>query len=62
MGGMSDMDDPYGAPPENPSAKADLEAETKDKKATEKRKTVAMKEKPKAKRKPAVAKRKKVRK
>jgi hypothetical protein len=56
MGSMSDYDDPYGAPPEDPSAKADKAAEAKDKKATEKRKTVAMKQK--GKRKPA-AKRKK---
>ena len=47
MAGMSDMNDPYGAPPEDPTAKADNEAEAKDKKATEKRKTVAMKNKPK---------------
>ncbi len=51
MAGMAGMDDPYGAPPEDPSAKADKEAEAKDKKAAEKRKTVAMKDKPK--RKPA---------
>jgi putative FmdB family regulatory protein len=53
MGGMGDYDDPYGAPPENPTAKADQEAEAKDKKATEKRKTVAMKDKPKGKKTPA---------
>lgn len=44
--GMGDYDDPYGAPPENPTAKADKEAEAKDKQATEKRKTVPMKRKP----------------
>lgn len=47
MGGMGGMDDPYGAPPEDPSAKANQEAEAKDKKVTEKRKTVAMKGKKK---------------
>lgn len=53
LGGMGDYDDPYGAPPKDPTAQADKEAEAKDKKVTEKRKTVAMKDKPKAKRKPA---------
>jgi putative FmdB family regulatory protein len=45
-GGMG-MDDDYGAPSEDPTAKADKEAEAKDKKATEKRRTVAMKGKTK---------------
>ena len=58
VAGMGGMDDPYGAPAEDPSTKANQEAEAKDKKATEKRKMVALKGKPKTKKKPA-AKRKK---
>lgn len=46
------MDDDYGAPPEDPTVKADKEAEAQDRKATEKRRTVAMKTTSKRARKP----------
>lgn len=52
------MDDDYGAPPEDPTAKADKEAEEQDRKATEKRRTVPMKTKSKSRDKPKAKKKK----
>jgi putative FmdB family regulatory protein len=57
MGGPVDDDD-YGAPPEDPTAKAEKEAEEKDRKATEKRRTMPMKAKRKSPAKPKARKKK----
>lgn len=58
MGGPDDMGEDYGAPPEDPNAKAYKEAEEKDRKATEKRRTVPMKAKSKSQAKPKAKKKK----